>query len=215
MRGGMKPYRGTAAGARQYVEADRCRADDYYLAEGTGIAQRLTVDRDGHVVQLAGMDGERYEAWVAGTDPDTGQPRGRLRADARAVRFCEVIVNGPKTWSVAAEVHPDIAGAYQAAQDRAVTSITSWLGQHATARVGPRGGQVAVPVDRLEVAAVRHYTSRAGDPHRHIHLQINARVQAGGQWRGIDTVAIRDSTAAINGIGHAAVVGDPAFRAAL
>ncbi len=89
------------------------------------------------------------------------------------------------------------------------------MGQHATARVGPRGSQVAVPVDRLEVAAVRHYTSRAGDPHRHIHLQINARVQAGGQWRGIDTVAIRDSTVAVNGIGHAAVMGDPTFRAAL
>jgi len=40
-------------------------------------------------------------------------------------------------------------------------------------------------------------------------------VQAGGQWRGIDTVAIRDSTGAINGIGHAAVMGDPKFRAAL
>src|SRR5664280_2100159 len=147
VRGGVKLYRGSAAGARQYVEADRSRADDYYLAEGTGIAQRFTVDRDGHVVQLAGMDGDRYEAWVAGADPDTGQPRGRLRTDARAVRFCEVIVNGPKTWSIAAAVHPDIAAAYEAAQDRAVVSITSWLGQHATARVGPRGAQVAVPVD--------------------------------------------------------------------
>ncbi|MDP9093687.1 MAG: relaxase domain-containing protein [Actinomycetota bacterium] len=211
----MKLYRGSAAGARQYVEADRSRADDYYLAEGTGIAQRFTVDADGHVIELAPMDGDRYEAWVAGVNPDTGVPRGRLRTDARAVRFCEVIVNGPKTWSIAAETHPEIAAAYEAAQDRAVVSITAWLGQHATARIGPRGGQVAVPVDRVEVAAVRHYTSRAGDPHRHIHLQINARVLAGGSWRGIDTVAIRDSSAAINGIGHAAVIADPRFRAAL
>ncbi|MDP9117967.1 MAG: relaxase domain-containing protein, partial [Actinomycetota bacterium] len=211
----MKLYRGSAAGARQYVEADRSRADDYYLAEGTGIAQRFTVDGDGHVIELAGMDGDRYEAWVAGVDPDTGGPRGRLRTDERAVRFCEVVVNGPKTWSIAAEIHPDIAAAYEAAQDRAVVAITSWLGQHATARIGPRGGQVPVPVDRLEVAAVRHYTSRAGDPHRHIHLQVNARVLAAGAWRGIDTVAIRDSTAAINGIGHAAVIADPRFRAAL
>jgi len=62
---------------------------------------------------------------------------------------------------------------------------------------------------------VRHYTSRAGDPHRHLHLQVNARVFAAGKWRGLDTVAVRDSIAALNGIGHAAVACDPEFRAAL
>ena len=62
---------------------------------------------------------------------------------------------------------------------------------------------------------MRHYTSRAGDPHRHLHLQVNARVFAAGKWRGLDTVAVRDSINAINGIGHAAVVCDPEFRAAL
>ena len=40
---------------------------------------------------------------------------------------------------------------------------------------------------------MRHYTSRAGDPHRHLHLQINARVFAAGKWRGLDTVGVRDS----------------------
>ena len=62
---------------------------------------------------------------------------------------------------------------------------------------------------------MRHYTSRAGDPHRHLHLQINARVFAAGQWRGLHTVGVRDSLDAINGIGHAAVATDPQFRAAL
>ena len=62
---------------------------------------------------------------------------------------------------------------------------------------------------------VRHYTSRAGDPHRHLHLQINARVFAAGKWRGLHTVGVRDFLAAINGIGHAAVACDPQFRAAL
>ena len=36
VHGGMKIYRGAAAAARNYVEADRSRADDYYLAEGVG-----------------------------------------------------------------------------------------------------------------------------------------------------------------------------------
>jgi exodeoxyribonuclease V alpha subunit len=89
------------------------------------------------------------------------------------------------------------------------------LAEHATTRVGSRGGQVQVPVVQLEAVTVRHYTSRAGDPHRHLHLQINARVLAADRWRGLHTVGVRDSLAAINGVGHAAVTTDPHFRAAL
>ncbi len=62
---------------------------------------------------------------------------------------------------------------------------------------------------------MRHFTSRAGDPHRHLHLQINSRLFGAGQWRGLHTVGVRDSLDAINGIGHAAVATDPQFRAAL
>jgi exodeoxyribonuclease V alpha subunit len=36
MHGGVKVYRGAASAARAYVEADRSRIDDYYLADGTG-----------------------------------------------------------------------------------------------------------------------------------------------------------------------------------
>src|SRR3712207_6788619 len=214
LHGGMKVYAGPPAAARQYLEADRGRADDYYLAEGTGVARRF-VARDGRVAELAWLTGEVYETWVVGRDPDTGEPRGRLRTDERAVRFVEVVVNGPKSWSLAAAVHPDVAAAYDAAQDRAATQIIGWLAQHATTRVGPRGGQVQVPVEVLEAVTVRHHTSRAGDPHRHLHLQINARVFAAGRWRGLHTVAVRDFLAAVNGIGHAAVACDPQFRAAL
>src|SRR5438874_2236720 len=117
MHGGMKVYAGSPTAARNYVEADRCRADDYYLAEGTGIACRYTA-AEGRVAELAAL-------------------------------------------------------------------------------------------------TVAHHTSRAGDPHRHLHLQINARVFATGKWRGLHTVGVRDSLAAINGIGHAAMACDPQFRAAL
>lgn len=41
MHGGVKIYRGNAAAARSYVEADHGRVDDYYLAEGTGLAERF------------------------------------------------------------------------------------------------------------------------------------------------------------------------------
>src|SRR3954470_7917948 len=214
MRGGMKVYSGSAAAARAYLEADRGGADDYYLTEGTGLARRFLA-RDGRVAERAPLTGETDEAWVAGRDPDTGSSRGQLRGDARAVRFVEVVVNGPKSWSLAAALHEDVAAAYDAAQDRAAVQIIGWLAAHATTRVGPRGGQVQVPVEILEAVTVRHYTSRAGDPHRHLHLQINARVFAAGQWRGLHTVGVRDFLSALNGIGHAAVACDPQFRAVL
>lgn len=223
MHGGVKFYRGSAAAARSYVEADHSRADDYYLAEGTGVADRYvatTLPVEGgpgvSAVQDGGtLDGDAYERWVGGYDVETGTAKGRLRDDARALRFVEVVVNGPKSWSLAAALHPDVATAYDAAMDRAAGEVIGWVAEHATTRVGPRGRQVQVPVEKLEAAVVRHYTSRAGDPHRHLHVQINARVFARGSWRGVHSVGVVDSIEALNGIGHAAVMCDPDFRAAL
>jgi hypothetical protein len=209
----MKVYAGSPAAARQYLEAGCGRADDYYLAEGTGFARRFTAT-DGQVRELAPLSGDGYEAWVGGHDPATGEPRGLLRTDDRAVRFVEVVVNGPKTWSLAAALHPDIAAAYEAAQDRAAGQIVAWLCEHATTRVGPRGGQVQVPLEMMEAVTVRHYTSRAQDPHWHLHLQFLSRVFAAGKWRGLHTVGVRDSLNAINGLGHAAMACDPELNAA-
>ena len=231
MHGGVKFYRGSAAAARSYVEADRSRVDDYYLAEGTGIATRYVAgievwaderDRGEHgqergpaAVRAGGtLDGEGYERWVAGYDA-TGAAKGRLRTGEHGLRFVEFTINGPKTWSLAASLHPEVAAAYDAAQDRAAGEVIGWLAEHATTRIGPRGRQVQVPVDELEAAVVRHYTSRAGDPHRHLHVQINARVKADGMWRGLHSVGVVDSIEAINGIGHAAVMCDPHLRQTL
>lgn len=214
MHGGMKIYRGAAAAARHYVEADRSRADDYYLADGSGVAMHFTTAPDG-VERRADMDGETYERWVAGYDVDTGLAKGRLRKDEKGVRFVEVTVNGPKTWSLAAALDPEIAEAYDSAQMAAAMEIIGWVATHATTRVGPRDRQVQVPIEQIEATVVRHFTSRAGDPHRHLHLQVNARVFADGKWRGLHTVGVRDSLEAINGIGHAAVMTNPAFQETL
>jgi exodeoxyribonuclease V alpha subunit len=75
------------------------------------------------------------------------------------------------------------------------------VAEHAITRVGPRGRQVQVPVQRIEAVTIRDYTSRAGDPHRHLHLQIKARVFAEGKWRGLHTVGFRDGVEALNGSG--------------
>lgn len=214
MHGGVKFYRGAARAARAYVEHDRSRADDYYLGEGCGVAERLTATPAG-VTGAGSMDGETYEQWVAGVDVETGRKKGQVRDDANALRFVEVTVNGPKTWSLAAALHPEISAALDEAQDRAAAEIVGWVAQHATTRVGPRGRQVQVPIEQIEAAMIRHYTSRAGDPHRHLHLQVNARVFAAGAWRGLHSVGVRDMIEAINGIGHAAVATNPKFWAVL
>ena len=125
MHGGVKVYRGNPAAARNYVEADHARVDDYYLAEGTGLAERFVATPD-EVKAVGPLDGDGYEAWVGGYDPATGAPRGRVRTDAAAVRFVEVVVNGPKTWSLAAALDQGIAEAYDAAQDRASQQIIGY-----------------------------------------------------------------------------------------
>jgi hypothetical protein len=178
-------------------------------------AHRFSAAPGTTVEDLGVLDGEDYEQWVAGHDPVSDEARGRLRRDGNAVRFVEITVNGPKTWSLIAALDPGVAAAYDAAQDKAAQQIIGWVAAHATTRVGPRGRQVQVPVEKIEAVTVRHYTSRAGDPHRHLHLQVNARLFADGRWRGLHTVGFRDSTDALNGIGHGAVMCDPGFRAAL
>ncbi|HET8603770.1 MAG TPA: MobF family relaxase [Marmoricola sp.] len=226
----MRFYHGSAKAARCYLEADRSRVDDYYLAEGTGLATHYVAAPSGAAadggtagqlgaglprVRVEGvLDGPAYERWVAGYTA-TGQAKGRLRKDADGIRFFEVLVNGPKTWSLAAALHPDVAAAYDAAQERAAREIVGWLAEHSTTRVGPRGRQVQVPVEELEAAVIRHYSSRAGDPHRHLHLQVNARIFAAGGWRGLHSRGLVDSLEAIHGIGHAAVACDPQFRQVL
>ena len=156
------------------------------------------------------MDGDTYERWVAGYDVETGKPKGRLRTDEqrRAVRRGrrqrpqELVAGGRRAPARSPRrTTPPRTGP--------PPRSSRWLAQHATTRIGPRGRQVQIPVEQLEAARIRHYTSRAGDPHRHLHLQINARVWAAGKWRGIHTVGVRDSLGAINGIGHAAVMCDP------
>ena len=66
VHGGVKFYRGAPRAARAYVERDQSRADDYYLAEGSGVAERLHRRPPTACEACGGMTGEAYEQWVAG-----------------------------------------------------------------------------------------------------------------------------------------------------
>jgi hypothetical protein len=105
------------------------------------------------------MTGQTHERWVSGFDVETNEPKGRLRTDANALRFIEVTINGPKTWSLASAMHPDISTASDAAQDRA-EQVVDWVAQHATTRVGPRDRQLQIPAEPIEAAVIQHYTPR-------------------------------------------------------
>ena len=53
----MKVYAGAPTAARNYVECDRGRPDDYCLAEGAGIAPRFTAT-DRRVAEPAPLTGD-------------------------------------------------------------------------------------------------------------------------------------------------------------
>lgn len=66
-----------------------------------------------------------------------------------------------------------------------------------------------MPVQQLETVSIVHHTSRAGDPHRHIHFQIGARVWAPGGWRGLYTAALFRQQGAIRALGTAVIAAHP------
>ncbi|MGB4779853.1 MobF family relaxase [Microbacterium sp.] len=219
MRGGVIPFRGSGADARRYLESDRSRADEYYLEGGTALAEFTAVNARGETIGELALSPGEYAQWVDWTNPLTGESMGtpRLPGEGRrgSPRFMEMVVNTPKSLSIAAALHPDVSEALDAAQRDAVVEIRSWLGQHSVTRVGPRGRQEVVPVEHLETVAVSHRTSRAGDPHRHVHVQIGTRVWAAGKWRGLDTGALFKQQGAIRALGDAVLAAHPQLASVL
>ncbi|WP_448073584.1 MobF family relaxase [Georgenia yuyongxinii] len=219
VRGGVILFRGTGTAARRYLEADRSQADEYYLEAGAARAELSVVDGAGMAVDDRQLTPREYAGWVDWVDPASGEPMGRARRAGAgrlgSPRFAEMVVNTPKSLSIAAALHPDVSAALDAAQRDAADMIRAWLGQHSVTRIGPRGRQEIAPVERLQTVAIPHRTSRAGDPHRHIHLQIGTRVWAAGAWRGLDTAALFRQQGAIRALGTAVLAAHPHLAAVL
>lgn len=219
MKGGVTLFRGTGTAARRYVESDRSTADDYYLEGGTTLPELTVTDAAGEVVVARSLSPVEYAAWVDWADPITSASMGtpRLPGGGRQAspRFAEMVVNAPKSLSVAAALHPEVAETLDAAQRDAAAEIRRWLARHSVTRVGPRGAQEVVPVEGLHTVAVAHRTSRAGDPHRHIHFQIGTRVRAAGAWRALDTAALFRQQGAIRALGTAVIAAHPHLAAVL
>ena len=87
--------------------------------------------------------------------------------------------------SIAAEAWDDVSAALDAAMDPVGAEMGPWLARTPSPRVRVDGVDRSVHVDSVEVATVRHCTSRAGDPHWHMHYPdqrsgARARPVAGG-----------------------------------
>ena len=219
MHGGVIPFRGTGADALRYVEADRSRADDYYLGAEATVAQFAALDGSGAVTAELALDPVGYAGWVDWTNPLTGESMGKPRragSDRQgSPRFMEMVINTPKSLSIAAALHPEVSDALDAAQQDALAEIRRWLAQHSVTRVGSLGAQEVVPIEQMHVVGITHRTSRAGDPHRHIHMQIGTRVFAAGKWRGLFTAALFKQQGAIRALGTAVIAASPELAAAL
>ncbi|MEX5274712.1 MobF family relaxase [Kocuria sp. CPCC 205235] len=213
MKGGVILFRGSGAAARRYVEADRSRADEYYLGADDTVAEYAVLDSAGEAIAARSLSAVEYEGWVDWMEPMTGESMGTPRAAGEGTKgsplFAEMTINAPKSLSVAATLHPEVSEALDSAQQDALAEIRRWLGQHSVTRVGPRDAREVVPIERMQVVGIGHKTSRAGDPHRHIHMQIGTRVFAAEKWRALDTAALFKQQGAIRALGTAVIAAHP------
>ncbi|HTT90588.1 MAG TPA: MobF family relaxase [Acidimicrobiales bacterium] len=219
VKGGMHFYRGSGKGAAKYFEEGHGRAEAYYT-EGHQAVVEVGTWQDGERLSSTVLaDRGALEAWVEGRGPASGEVKGFIRpggAERAPLRFVEVVVNNPKSLSVVASQDPVVAAALERVMDRQADEICRYLSTVAVTRTGRRGAQVELGGLQVETARVTHLTSREGDPHRHVHLMLNARVKApDGTWRGLHSVALRQHIGAINALGHRVLVTDKGLREAL
>ncbi|HAM27888.1 MAG TPA: hypothetical protein DCP11_14640, partial [Microbacteriaceae bacterium] len=110
MKGGVILFRGSGTDARRYLESDRSRADEYYLEGGVALAEFSVVDGSGAVIGEGALTPDEYASWVDWTNPLTGESMGTPRQPGDggrgSPRFAEMVVNAPKSLSIAAALHP-------------------------------------------------------------------------------------------------------------
>ena len=124
-------FHGNGGAARRYVEADRSRADEYYLGADQAVAEYTVIHANAEVTATRSLSADEYEGWVDWVNPETGESMGIPRKPG-AVRkgsplFAEMTINAPKSLSVAAALHPDVSAALDAAQQDAAQEIQRFL----------------------------------------------------------------------------------------
>lgn len=187
------------------------------LEEYSGIADAAVtrfVVEDG-VVSSDGLSAGALRVWLAGHDPISGQERGRRHLRAESDLLLDATLNHPKSYSIAALLHPELAVEFEALQDRIrERTILLWQ-QELNARRG-HGGLIREDISRLEVVELQHRRSRALDPHIHRHLWLNVKVRGeDGQWTNVDSRVAMKFHTVINAEGELAARTDPQWVTAL
>ncbi len=227
MRGGLERWkRGTdSRGVRQaiaYAVGGTCDAHLHH-ASGVDALDRYGAASDSNVTRFivsdASITSDKLTAgglrvWLTGHDPVTGEERGRSRLSPDADLVLDGTINHPKSYSIAALLHPDLATEFEALQDRLRNRILLTWQKELNARRG-HDGLDREDITRIEVVELQHRRSRALDPHIHRHLWLNVKVLgADGKWSNLDSRVAMKLHTVINAEGELAARTDPEWIAA-
>lgn len=228
MRGGLERWkRGVdSRGVRQAISYALEGTCDAHLQHATGVdaleaysaASDSTVPRfivDNGVIASDELTAGGLRVWLTGHDPITGEDRGHQRPSPDADLLLDGTLNHPKSYSIAALLHPELATAFEALQDRLRERILLTWQTELNARRG-HGGLVREEITRIEVVELQHRRSHALDPHIHRHLWLNIKaLGADGKWSNLDSRVAMKLHTVVNAEGELAARTDPAWVAAL
>lgn len=228
MRGGLERWkRGVESrGVRQaiaYALEGTCDAHMPYptgaeVLEAYGAASDSAVSRfvvDNGVITTDQLTAGGLRVWLTGHDPVTGEERGHQRLSPDADLLLDGTLNHPKSYSIAALLHPELATEFEALQDRLRDRILLIWQSELNVRRG-HGGLIREAITRIEVVELQHRRSRALDPHIHRHLWLNIKVLgADGKWSNLDSRVAMKVHTVVNAEGELAARTDPAWIAAL
>lgn len=228
MRGGLERWkRGVESrGVRQAIayalegtcDAHRQHSPGVDALEAYSAASDSTVARfivENGVITSDELSASSLRVWLTGCDPVTGEERGHQRLSPDADLLLDGTLNHPKSYSIAALLHPDIATEFEALQDRLRDRILFTWQTELNARRG-HGGLIREELTRIEVVELQHRRSRALDPHIHRHLWLNIKVLgADGKWSNLDSRVAMKLHTVVNAEGELAARTDPAWIAAL
>ncbi|HWK78211.1 AAA family ATPase [Microbacterium sp.] len=228
MRGGLERWKRGAEsrGVRQaisYAFKGTCDAHihpttgaealEAYSAASDSTVARFVVDNG--VITSDDLTAGSLRVWLTGHDPITGEERGVQRLSPDADLLLDGTINHPKSYSVAALLHPELAAEFEALQDRLRDRILLTWQTELNARRG-HGGLVRKEIARLEVVELQHRRSRALDPHIHRHLWLNIKVLGvDGRWSNLDSRVAMKLHTVVNAEGELAARTDPAWISAL
>ncbi len=205
-------FDGGCDAAQQRGTAAVTRAAKYGTGDAS-TAPRFTVT--GRGVEEDGLDAGALARWVDGSDPVTGERRGRELSSPDADLLLDGTMNMPKSFSLAVLLSPELRAEFEALQDRIRDRTLHLWRRELNARRGA-GGLIREPIARLEVVELRHERSRALDPHIHRHLWLGVKVLGeDGKWSNVDSRVAMKLHTVVNAEGDLASRTDPTWVAAL